>query len=125
MRVLALVLLVGCPAPPATKPQPMQRTTADNTCETVTWSCVGMKPGTETSWGCVEGNDTQRAQYEGSCTADKHGRFALNACLRDTSVGGCTLARGSACTTTWYHAPSTREAVEADCAKQGALFVAP
>jgi hypothetical protein len=125
MRFVALLLLAACPAPLATKPQPVQHTTADNTCEGVAWSCVGMKPGTEDSWGCVEGNATQRTQYEGSCTAAQHGRFALNACLRDTAVGGCTLARGAACTTTWYHAPASRASVEADCAKQGALFVAP
>ena len=126
MRMLLLAaVLAGCPAAPATKPQPMQRTTSDNTCENVAWSCVGMTPGTEDAWGCVEGNAEQTSQYQASCTAEKHGRFALGACLRDNLVGGCTLARGSQCTTTWYYGPSTRTSVEADCAKQGALFVAP
>lgn len=126
MRIaLVLVLLAGCPARPSTAPQPMQRTTAEHTCEDVAWSCVGMKPGTEDAWGCIEGNASQTAQYQATCTPAKHGRFALNACLRDNLVGGCTLARGSQCTTTWYHAPATRESVERDCAKQGALFVAP
>lgn len=125
MRLFVLVLLAGCPAAPATKSQPVQRTTADNTCENVAWSCVGMKAGTQDAWGCVEGNDTQRSQFEASCTPEKNGRFALNACLRDNLIGGCTLARGSQCTTTWYYAPATRTSVEADCGKQGALFVAP
>lgn len=126
MRIaLALVLLAGCPSSSPRPTQPVQRTTADNTCEDVAWSCVGMKPGTQEAWGCVEGNASQTAQYQASCTAEKDGRFALNACLRDDLVGGCTLARGSQCTTTWYYAPATRTSVEADCAKQGALFVAP
>jgi hypothetical protein len=84
-----------------------------------------MKPNTQDAWGCVEGNASQTVQYQTSCTVEKHGRFALNACLRDNLVGGCTLARGSQCTTTWYYSPSTRESVEADCAKQSALYVAP
>jgi hypothetical protein len=125
MRLLVIVVLAGCPAPPATKPQPMQRTTPDNTCEHVAWSCVAMKPATQDAWGCVEGNDQQTTQYQASCTPEKDGRFALNACMRDNLVGGCTLARGSQCTTTWYYGPATRTSVEADCAKQGALFVAP
>lgn len=101
----------------------MQRTTADNTCENVAWSCVGMKDGAP--WGCIEGNETQTAQYQSSCTPEKNGSFALQPCLRDNLVGGCTLARGSQCTTTWYYAPATRTSVEDDCAKQEALFVAP
>ena len=120
---LLLILLAGCPSAPATKPQPVQRTTADNTCENVAWSCVGVKSGTP--WGCIEGNDTQTVQYQASCTPEKDGRFALQACMRDELVGGCTLARGNQCTTTWYYAPATRTSVEGDCAKQGALFVAP
>jgi hypothetical protein len=126
MRIVALLaLLAGCPAPNAPRPATTQHTTSDNTCEDVAWSCVGMKPGTTDAWGCVEGNASQTAQYQASCTPEKHGRFALNACLRDNVVGGCTLARGGQCTTTWHHAPATRESVEAECAKQGALFVAP
>jgi hypothetical protein len=126
MRIALLVLLnAGCPAAPATKPQPVQRTTSDNTCENVAWSCVGMKPGTQDAWGCVEGNASQTSQYQASCTVEKDGRFALNACLRDNLVGGCTLARGNQCTTTWYYAPASRESVEADCEKQDALYVAP
>jgi hypothetical protein len=84
-----------------------------------------MKAGTEEAASCVEGNASHRDTYEASCTDATRGRFALNACMRDTSVAGCTLARGTACTTTWYAAPATRASVEADCAKQGALFVAP
>lgn len=124
MRV-TLVLLFACSSP-GTRPQnSMQRTTADNTCQDVAWSCVGLKPGTQDPWGCTEGNASQTAQYQATCTLEKSGIFALNACLRDDIVGGCTLARGSQCTTTWYLAPATRESVEADCLKQGALFVAP
>lgn len=128
MRLLVAVpvlALAGCPASPRTPPQPVQRTTADNTCEDVAWSCVGLNPETQEPWGCIEGNATQTAQYQASCTPEKHGAFALNACPRDDLVGGCTLARGSQCTTTWYAAPATRASIEADCAKQGALFVAP
>ena len=99
----------------------MQRTTADS--ENVAWSCVGLKG--DAPWGCIEGNATQTAQYQASCTPEKNGRFALQPCLRDNLVGGCTLARGSQCTTTWYYAPATRASVEDDCAKQEALFVAP
>lgn len=123
MRILLVLALAGCPGPQGTKPQPVQRTTSDNTCESVAWSCVAMKR--ETPWRCVEGNATQTAQYQASCTAEKDGRFALNACMRDNLVGGCTLARGDQCTTTWSYPPATRETVEADCEKQGALYVAP
>ena|SRR5688572_21147672 len=125
MRFLVLVLLAGCPGSSSTKPQMAERTTADHTCEDVAWSCVGMKRGTEDAWGCIEGNAAQTAQYQATCTPEKDGRFALNACPRDSAVGGCTVARGSQCTTTWYFAPSSRPTVEADCAKLGALFVAP
>ena len=125
MRILLVLVLAGCPATPATRPQPVQRTTSDNTCESVAWSCVAMKPKTQDAWGCIEGNAEQTSQYQSSCTAEKDGRFALNACMRDNLVGGCTLARGSQCTTTWYYPPATRESVEGDCAKQGALYVAP
>ncbi len=125
MRIaIALVLLAGCPSSPA-KPQTLQRTTETNTCAEVAWSCVALKPGTQDAWGCIEGNASQTTQYQASCTPEKDGRFALNACMRDNVVGGCTLARGAQCTTTWYFAPATRASVEADCAKQGALFVAP
>ena len=126
MRTLlaAVILLAGCPAPPATPKQPMQRPSADGTCAEVAWSCVGLLPGGQ-PWGCVEGNASQTARYQATCTAEKHGIFALNGCLRDHIVGGCTVARGSQCTTTWYVAPATRASVEADCAKQGALFAPP
>ena len=123
MRIV-LVLLLGCSSP-SPKPQTFTRTAADGTCEEIAWSCVGMKPGTQEAWGCIEGNASQTSQYQATCTPEKDGRFALNACMRDTIVGGCTVARGSACTTTWYFAPSTRALVEADCAKLNALFVAP
>jgi hypothetical protein len=119
------IAFAGCSSAPATTPQPVQRTTPDNTCENVAWSCVGMKPNTEEAWGCIEGTAEQLAQYQASCTDDKHGRFALNPCLRDNLVGGCTVARGNQCTTTWYYAPATRQSIEADCAKQAALYVAP
>ena|SRR5687767_13909248 len=125
MRFALVVFLLGCPGPSQTKPQQATRTTNDGTCEEIAWSCVGMKPGTDESWGCVEGDAAQTAQYQASCTPEKNGRFALNACMRDNIVGGCTVARGSQCTTTWYFAPSTRLTVEADCLKLGALFVAP
>jgi hypothetical protein len=126
MRLLALlVLLTACPGP-SKKPAPdMQRTTSDNTCEDVAWSCVGMTPGTETAWGCTEGNASQLSQYQTSCTAEKNGRFALTPCMRDNVIGGCTVARGSTCTTTWYASPATRATVENDCVKLSALFVAP
>jgi len=107
------------------KPSTAQRTTSDHTCADVAWSCVGITPATGDAWGCIEGNASQTAEYQASCTEAKQGRFALNPCLRDTMIGGCTLARGSQCTTTWYASPATRETVEADCAKQGALFVTP
>jgi hypothetical protein len=123
MRLALLLLLAGCPGSTAHGPPSMQRTTNDNTCAEIAWSCVGLKG--DTPWGCTEGNASQTAQYQGTCTAERSGIFALSACLRDNVVGGCTLARGSQCTTTWYVAPSTREAIEADCSKQGALFVAP
>lgn len=125
MRIVLLLVLAGCPAQAPSKPQPVQRTTADNTCQDVAWSCVAMKHDTQDAWGCMEGNASQTTQYQGSCTPEKDGRFALNACMRDGVVGGCTLARGAQCTTTWYFAPATRESVEADCKKQSALFVAP
>jgi len=128
MRIVLLVTFAGlaaCPGSTGTKPQPVQRTTNDNTCEEVSWSCVGMKPGTQEAWGCTEGNASQQSQYQASCTPERDGRFALNACMRDNLIGGCTVARGSQCTTTWYFAPSTRETVEADCLKMSALFVAP
>lgn len=125
MRIaLVLVLVAGCPSPPA-KPTTTTRTTADGTCAEVAWSCVAHAPNDGPAWGCIEGNAAQRAQYEASCTPAKDGRFALGACMRDDVVGGCTLARGAACTTTWYLAPATRASVEADCAKTGALYVAP
>src|SRR5689334_12814792 len=104
---LALVLLVACSAPATRPPPSTQRTTADNTCEEVAWSCVGLKPGTQDPWGCTEGNATQTAQFQETCTLAKSGIFALNACLRDNVVGGCTLAHGEKCTTTWYLAPAT------------------
>jgi hypothetical protein len=124
VKIAIVLVLVACSAPPA-KPQTLQRTTTDNTCEEVAWSCVGITPNTTDAWGCIEGNSSQTAQYQASCTEAKHGRFALNACLRDTMLGGCTLARGSQCTSTWYAPPATRDSIEADCVKQGALFVAP
>jgi len=126
MRIaLVFVLVAGCSSPSHKPTQTVQRTTSDNTCEDVAWSCVGMRPGTEEPWGCLEGNASQTSQYQATCTPAQDGRFALNACMRDNLVGGCTLARGSQCTTTWYYAPATRTSVEADCAKQDALFVAP
>jgi hypothetical protein len=125
MRIALLVVLAACPGPPQKSPQSTQRTTSDNTCQDIAWSCVGMTPGTQDAWGCVEGNASQTSQYQATCTPEKDGRFALNACLRDNIVGGCTLARGAQCTTTWYFAPATRATVEADCAKMSALFVAP
>ena len=125
MRIVLVLLLVGCPSSQSPKPQTLQRTTSDGTCEEVAWSCVGMKPGAQEAWGCIEGNASQTSQYQASCTPEKDGRFALNACMRDNVVGGCTVARGSNCTTTWYFAPATRAVVEADCLKQNALFVAP
>jgi hypothetical protein len=125
MRIaFALLLLAACPSSPR-KPQPMQRTTAEGTCEEIAWSCVALKPGTEEAWGCIEGNAAQTAQYQSSCTPEKNGRFALNPCLRDNLAGGCTVARGSQCTTTWYFTPAARPTVEADCVKLGAVFVAP
>jgi hypothetical protein len=120
MRIL-LVLALGCSGPQGTKPPPVQRTTSDNTCENVAWSCVTMK--LEEPSRCVEGDASQTSQYQASCAAD--GRFALGACMRDNLVGGCTLARGDRCATTWYYPPATRESVEADCAKHEALYVAP
>lgn len=125
MRLFVLLLLAACPGSSAPPQQTMQRTTNDNTCEEIAWSCVGLEPGTQAPWGCTEGNAAQTSQYQSTCTAEKSGIFALNACLRDNAVGGCTLARGSQCTTTWYLAPASRESVEAKCLKQGALFVAP
>ena len=125
MRFALLLVLAACPAPSPQRQQMMQRTTKDNTCEEVAWSCVALKPGTQDPWGCIEGNASQTSQYQGSCTPTQSGLFALNACLHDNVAGGCTLARGSSCTTTWYLAPATRETIEADCRKQGALFVAP
>lgn len=113
---LALLLLVAC-AGPATTPQTPERTTADNTCEAVTWSCVEVKPGTDEAVTCREGNEAARQP----CT----GRFALNPCLHDNVVAGCTRARGATCTTTWHAAPATRAAVEDECAQQDALFVVP
>ena len=123
--LLFAVLIAGCPSSSPQRPQPVQRTASDGTCEEVAWSCVALRPRTDEPWGCLEGNAAQTAQYQTACTPEKDGRFALNACLRDDVVGGCTLARGSQCTTTWYFAPATRESIEGDCAKQGALFVAP
>lgn len=126
MRIaLVLVLVAGCPSPPAQPPGPTARTTADGTCADVAWSCVAHAPGAEAPWGCLEGNAAQRDQYAASCTPAKDGRFALGACLRDDLVAGCTLARGAQCTTTWYYAPATRASVEADCATQGAQLVLP
>ena len=122
MRILLVLALAACSGSQGTKPLPVQRTTSDNTCENVAWSCVEMKPGTEDGARCVEGNAAQTSQDQ---CAEKHGRYTLDACMRDNLVGGCTLARGDACATTWYYPPSTRESVEADCAKQGALYVAP
>lgn len=124
MRIVLALLLAGCSgSPPA--PQSMQRTTADGTCEEIAWSCVALKQGTEDAWGCIEGNSAQTAQYQSSCTPEKDGRFALNACMRDNIAGGCTLARGSQCTTTWFHTPASRAEIEAECLKQKARFVAP
>ena len=125
MRILLVVALAGCSAARGTKPQPVQRTAADNTCEHVAWSCVTLQAGTTDPWGCREGNAAQTSQSQASCTAEQDGRFALNACMRDNLVGGCTLARGEQCMTTWYYAPATRASVEAACENQGALYVAP
>jgi len=125
MRIaLVLLLVAGCPSP-RPRPTTVQRTTADGTCAEIAWSCVGHQPNGGAPWGCVEGNASQTAQYQASCTPERDGRFALNACMRDDVVGGCTLARGAQCTTTWYYAPATRASIEADCARQDALFVAP
>lgn len=122
--VLALVLLLAaCPAP-TSRPKTAQRTSSDGTCAEVAWSCVGTNAD-GAAWGCTEGDASQTAQHQATCTQDKGGLFALNACLRDNVVGGCTLARGSACTTTWFHAPLTLEQVAAECAKQGAVFATP
>lgn len=125
MRIVLLLLLAACPSSTPSKPTSMPGTTSDGTCADVTWSCVGMKPGTEDPWGCVEGNAAEAQQRQAACTYEKGGMFALNACLRDNVAGGCTLARGSSCTTTWYAAPATRQSVESECEKQGARFVAP
>lgn len=116
-----LLLLAACSASPATKPQPIQHVTADNTCEDIAWSCVRVKAGTDEAASCIEGNAAERDANERACTGD--GRFALNGCLRDNVAGGCTLAREASCTTTWY--ATSRTAIEATCARQSALFVAP
>ena len=121
--VAALLGLAGCPAVPAT-PGKSARALGDNTCEAVTWSCVGMKPGTEEAWGCTEGTDNERARFEASCTLEANGRFALNACPRDTLVGGCTIASGSTCRTTWFAAPTPASDIDSECARTGALRVA-
>ena len=122
---IALLLLTGCPAttPPAGTRQ--AQALDDNTCEAVAWSCVGMKEGTEESWGCTEGTANERARFEATCTEEKHGRFALSPCPRDFVVGGCTLARQSTCVTTWLREPAAMEDVTKECQRQGALVATP
>ena len=110
MRFALVLLLAACPAPPASRAKAEPR--ADGTCPEVAWSCVAVAPGATEAWGCTEGTASQTAQYQATCTADQGGRFALDPCLRDLVVGGCTIARGSLCTTTWYHAPATRAEAE-------------
>lgn len=121
---LALLLLTGCP-PTTPSGTTQAQALGDNTCEGVAWSCVGMKPGTEEAWGCTEGTANERARYEATCTAEKHGRFALSPCPRDFVVGGCTLARQSTCVTTWLREPASMDDVTAECQRQGALVVTP
>lgn len=117
-----LLALAACPA--ASAPPPASaRALPDNTCEGVTWSCVGVKPGTDEAWGCTEGTDNERARFEASCTLEQHGRFALSPCPRDTMVGGCTSAAGSTCTTTWYAAPTPASEIDGECGRQHGLRV--
>lgn len=123
MRFALVLLLAACPAPPRARTRTEPR--ADGTCPAIAWSCVGVAPGATEAWGCTEGNAAQTARYEASCTADNGGRFALSPCLRDLAIGGCTLARGGICSTTWYHAPATRSDVERVCAREGAALVVP
>lgn len=125
IALVAVTMLAGCPSPSPSPPRTTQRTTSDGSCEEIAWSCVGMRPGSQEAWGCIEGNASQTAQYQASCTPDKDGRFALGPCPRDDLAGGCTVARGSQCTTTWYLPPATLQTVAADCAKLGAQLVVP
>ncbi len=125
MRLLITVgLLVACSSSGTRRATPVEHTTGDGTCEDIAWSCVGTLPG-GAPWGCIEGNASQTVQYQATCTLEKAGLFALGACPRDDVIAGCTIARGSQCTTTWYLAPATRASIEADCTKQGAKVVAP
>ncbi|MBA3396603.1 MAG: hypothetical protein H0T89_28490 [Deltaproteobacteria bacterium] len=126
MRLLVAVgLLAACSSPAKPGPTRVERTTSEGTCENIAWSCVGTLPDGSTPWGCIEGNASQTVQYQATCTPEKAGLFALGACPRDDVIAGCTVARGSQCTTTWYLAPATRASIEDDCAKQGAKLVAP
>jgi len=126
MRIaLVFVLVAGCSSLRTKPTQTVQRTTSDNTCEDVAWSCVGMRPGTEEPWGCLEGNASQTSSIKRTCTPAQDGRFALNACMRGQPRRWLHARARLAVHDDLYYAPATRVSVEADCAKQGALFVAP